>query len=902
MKKIVLFVFVICVNLLSAQNVNFGPSSVFRQRVLSSNASGGVAYDAQGNSMVVDTNSDGAIQISEALQVSELRFQTINFEDGLTGLSSFANLKTLKLIDTDIITINLQSQASLKNLEVRGDAFTGVNLTGLTNLETIKIMYTKMAGLNVSGLSALKTLDIGLNILNNTLDLSGLTSLEYVDASSNGIDAVVLTGAVNLKTLKINHNNITALNLAGLENSLTLLACGLNQLTSLNLEGFIKLKVAECSNNHITQLSIGSLEKLEELSLTNNNVSELQPEGLQQLTYLSANGNNLASINLQNNPALKYVNVDGNNITGLFAVHNLPSLKLLHCAHNQITSVSFQGLPALERLDCSYNQLTTIDLSALTFMSNLNCDHNLLTTLSLDGISTFAVSCNYNLLTSLYLKNGFQESVSFSGNPNLVYICADEVDLSTIDYNLFQYNQLTTVNVNSYCNDLPLIGNHLTGSVKFYNNQWGTGIGRPLPYTLINADGEWLSSNQQGMYHHFEMNTASGYVAPFLENPDLIQTQAQYYSFSSSQGEEVEKNLICYPGEIAAADVETFLIPLAPPRPGENIPYRLVIRNKGNINASGNLTLSYDNSVLQLLSATPVQNAQNGNVLNWAYADLLPMETRYYQLSFHLNSPMDTPPVSSNYWLNYNANISLLNGSDHKPDDNSWVSHDVVVNSFDPNDKTCLEGGTILPSAAGKYVHYVIRFENTGTAPAQRIVVSDLIDTTKFDLYSLVPLSSSHNFRLAMRNSTADFIFENINLPFEDGSNDGYVAFKIKTLPSLVAGNSFSNKASIYFDYNFPIITNTATTTLSVLAADSRNSESIFTVYPNPVHNSLKLAVKSGIAVNAVSVYNALGQLVLALPKNAATESIDLSMLQAGNYFVKLATDHGTAVKSIIKE
>ncbi len=61
-----------------------------------------------------------------------------------------------------------------------------------------------------------------------------------------------------------------------------------------------------------------------------------------------------------------------------------------------------------------------------------------------------------------------------------------------------------------------------------------------------------------------------------------------------------------------------------------------------------------------------------------------------------------------------------------------------VVNSFDPNDKTCLEGATIPPSAVGKYVHYMIRFENKGTAEAQNVVVKDMIDTENLILSSLV--------------------------------------------------------------------------------------------------------------------------------------------------------------------
>ncbi len=42
----------------------------------------------------------------------------------------------------------------------------------------------------------------------------------------------------------------------------------------------------------------------------------------------------------------------------------------------------------------------------------------------------------------------------------------------------------------------------------------------------------------------------------------------------------------------------------------------------------------------------------------------------------------------------------------------------------------------------------------------------------------------------------------------------GMWLLKSKTKPSLVVGDSFSNTASIYFDYNFPIVTNTATTSV----------------------------------------------------------------------------------------
>ncbi|OWP75425.1 hypothetical protein BWK62_12110 [Flavobacterium oreochromis] len=48
--------------------------------------------------------------------------------------------------------------------------------------------------------------------------------------------------------------------------------------------------------------------------------------------------------------------------------------------------------------------------------------------------------------------------------------------------------------------------------------------------------------------------------------------------------------------------------------------------------------------------------------------------------------------------------------------------------------------------------------------------------------------------------------------------------FKIKIKLNLVAGNSFSKNANIYFDYNFSITTNTATMTIAALKNKILNS------------------------------------------------------------------------------
>jgi hypothetical protein len=260
---------------------------------------------------------------------------------------------------------------------------------------------------------------------------------------------------------------------------------------------------------------------------------------------------------------------------------------------------------------------------------------------------------------------------------------------------------------------------------------------------------------------------------------------------------------------------------------------------------------------------------------------------------------METPPVNAGDLLSFDTQISLQN-TDENSSDNFFGIRQEVVNSYDPNDKTCLQGTTIAPSEVGKYVHYVIRFENTGTFAAENIVVKDMIDMTKFDIATLVPLNSSHDFYTRIKDNKVEFIFENINLPFDDANNDGYVAFKIKTKPTLVLGDTFSNSANIYFDYNFPIITDTYTTTIAALSIQDFDFGTHFTLYPNPVKEVLNIQSKQDVGVNSIEIYNQLGQIVMAIT-NFETK-IDVTDLASGTYFVKINTDKGSSNSKFVKE
>lgn len=129
------------------------------------------------------------------------------------------------------------------------------------------------------------------------------------------------------------------------------------------------------------------------------------------------------------------------------------------------------------------------------------------------------------------------------------------------------------------------------------------------------------------------------------------------------------------------------------------------------------------------------------------------------------------------------------------------------MNSYDPNDKTCLQGETILPTMVGEYVQYRIRFENEGTASAITVRIVDYIDTNKFDIATLIPLSASHDYTTTItEGNKVEFQFDNINLPFTAPASQGYVLFEIKTVDTLVLGDDFLIKQRFILTSTFRLL------------------------------------------------------------------------------------------------
>ena len=634
----------------------------------------------------------------------------------------------------------------------------------------------------------------------------------------------------------------------------------------LSLEGisfFTNLKYLYCQNNYIRSLNVSGLPVLEYLDCGENELTSLNVVGLNNLIILNSSGNYTATL----------------DASGLHSLRNLT------CSNSGINVLNVSGATNLQVLDCSFNYIENLDLSSLINLTGLYCRNN--------------------QLKSLFLKNGKNESIYFDSNPTLRFICADIQQIASIQSKVNEYSYYSCT-VNSYCSFTPG-GTYYTiqGNNRLDINNNGCDI-NDVAYTTLKfnmTDGTNSGSFISNTIGSYSIPVIAGThtITPIIENPTYFNISPTTVNVTFPTQTSPFTQDFCVTANGVHTDLEVTLLPINAARPGFDAIYKLIYKNKGNTTQSGNVNLTFNDSVLDLVSANPVTTSQSLNNLTWAFTNLQPFQTREITFTLNVNSPMETPAVNSGDILNYSATITSP-AVDVLPNDNTFAYNQTVVNSYDPNDKTCLEGNTIPPSKVGEYVHYMIRFENNGTANAQNVVIKDMIDLAKFDINTLVPIKGSHDF---VTNITAgnkvEFIFQNINLPFADATNDGFVAFKIKTKSTLVLGNTFSNSASIYFDYNFPIVTNTATTTIAVLSKQDFEFTNFFTVYPNPVSDVLNITKKEAIEVTSINIYNTLGQLVLVIPNAQNTNAVDVSSLTMGNYFIKINSDKGTSNTKFIK-
>lgn len=372
------------------------------------------------------------------------------------------------------------------------------------------------------------------------------------------------------------------------------------------------------------------------------------------------------------------------------------------------------------------------------------------------------------------------------------------------------------------------------GKIYFDNNENGTldptEIGLPFAHVTSDPENTFAYSYGDGRYFmNFDTELEDIYTI-FPEGIDFwtITSDSIEYHLNVDEFFDFEDSLDfgLYPNSLFN-QIEVELIG-GFPRCNSIINYWLDIRNVGTVLSSGLINLELDEALTYVSSQLEPDSIIGQNIY-WHYDSLFYFSHESFTVQLDIPEPFGDESV-----------LSILTVSIDSLGEIVFMDSDTLVQvpvcSFDPNDKIANPIGIdemgYIPSSTSS-IEYTIRFQNTGTDTAINVVIKDQLDSN-LDWSSIVPLASSHavNFNYY---PTGEIIFNFYDIMLPDSNvnaltSQGFIKYRINLNEDLPLGTSIYNTASILFDLNPAVITNTKINTLydcySVLSS-LNNSEKI---------------------------------------------------------------------------
>jgi len=345
------------------------------------------------------------------------------------------------------------------------------------------------------------------------------------------------------------------------------------------------------------------------------------------------------------------------------------------------------------------------------------------------------------------------------------------------------------------------------------------------------------------------------------------------------------------------------------PRPGFAYTQSVSIYNSGSANSTGTVVMHYDTlfSSPDLTVPTGAVDSVNRTV-TWITDSIGPGHSHNYHARFIIPASTPLGTIITNY-----ASITTLPGfTDYVLINNSDTATRVVVGSYDPNDKTVHPSGTgaggiVMPDTR---LTYRIRFQNTGTASAINVFVTDTIHPD-LDLNTLMMHGSSHIYSMQITNRVITWTFANINLPDSTTNlnlSSGFIDYSISPVANLPEGTVVTNSANIYFDFNEPVITNAAITTFQTtfVGLDEQHSLSYLEIFPQPAHDRCDLVLHDfPIGKGLISMVDLSGRLIKDYPVDINSKlfniPIDLQSVAPGFYLINITSGQTRITERLIK-
>ncbi len=429
----------------------------------------------------------------------------------------------------------------------------------------------------------------------------------------------------------------------------------------------------------------------------------------------------------------------------------------------------------------------------------------------------------------------------------------------------------------------------------------------PAEKVVLNAGEKIAFTNAQGAYAFYDIAEAVTHEISYPNEDEEWQLTSQNPLAFNLQGESITDLHfgLWKEHEFVTPDLDLTIAPIVC---ASHTKAWVTVKNNNVDPLVGILTLDHSALFGQLIIAPGESFASNSTVV-WQDIMIPPMQTRTYSVTFAVPG-----------WETVYDGSDIVDSLDidQEPQEfefkASLVSEEVVTENlqsvylcaYDPNDKLVQSSGEeredlfLLEDA----LDYTIRFQNLGNYKATDVVILDTLDSD-LDLTSFEYVSSSHPCETNLtKDGIVTFRFIGIDLPPEEESltgSQGFVKYAIKSKAGTPTNSDIRNTASIYFDHNPGIRTNT-TSNIGVdefpPASSPNESESPIAVevFPNP--SSGQVYVKGPDQSNkSITVLSNDGRILIEENTDRALWQVELT---TGIYFIKVVTESCQFIKKII--
>lgn len=329
----------------------------------------------------------------------------------------------------------LGSPGRVANLNISDRGLTGeVDVSALTSLSDLKINNNDISGLNVSGLEGTTVQNLGL----------------YLDCGNNpklNENNVDVTDTI-LGFFKIYNTSFTRFD-ATLYPYLKTLECYDSKITSLKVAGHQYLDYLLCYNNNLTELDITDIPNLKTINCGNNKITSLDFSNKPKIEKVNVDNNLLTSIDVSNNITIENLNINNNSIEAL-DVSGLTRLRYLNVDENPITELNISGLDELYELYCAKTKITKLDVDNLKNLTYLTLSEN-------SSLASLSVK-DCNSLSDLRASDCDLTEVVLQGLPALRNIQLDKNKLTSINMSGLTNLETLSCNNNSNLTEIDLSG------------------------------------------------------------------------------------------------------------------------------------------------------------------------------------------------------------------------------------------------------------------------------------------------------------------------------------------------------------------------------------------------------------------------------------------------------------